>query len=136
MLDLDEVAVEAAYLAGERVAIENEPSLIRAAELVERQLAGRGQRGRFKVRIERFIGRVPIWSATWSSSDWRSTGRETDAALEELAEYADRWMKIPAAKLGYHVVSPMPLADLPPLQRATHRQSRPSARQPQPRSAA
>jgi hypothetical protein len=129
-LDLDEVAAEVAYLAAERDAIREEPSLGRAAEVVGRQR----HTGRFRVGIERYVGRIPIWEATWTPGDVACCAREPSFALDALAAYA-REMGLTAERIGYHVVSPMPLADRPPLARATHRQSRPSLRQPRGASA-
>lgn len=129
-LDLDEVAAEITYLATERRAIQDEPSLRRAAEIVGRQVG----RGSFSVGIERYVGRVPIWEATWESRDWKSTPADDRDALDQLAAWACD-MGVKAARVGYHVVAPMPLADRPSFVRATHPQSRVSYRQPKGRAA-
>lgn len=100
-LDLDEIPTEVAYLAAERLAIRQEPSLVRAGEL-----AARGG-GVFKVRLERVVAGQRFYEATWTSGDWRSTARDDRAVLDELVVRA-RDLGMQAQHVGYKVVASVP----------------------------
>jgi hypothetical protein len=108
VLDLDEVPAEVAYLEAEREAIREEPSLYRAAEIVQRQLltGSRGLSGRFSVRSY-VVGGARVWSAVWCGGDMDL--RCDRIALEDLAAWA-RDMGLAASRIGFEVIATLPPA--------------------------
>lgn len=106
-LDLEEAAAEAAYLADEREAIQSEPSLPRAAEIVARQqLSRRGIDGTFSVSYRGpSVQGLPVWRAIWIGRG--NASRYDRAALDELAAWA-RGMGLRAERIGYEVIASLP----------------------------
>ena len=106
-LDAAEAPAEIAYLAAEREAIQSEPSLYRAAEVVERQLftGPRRLEGRFTVTIEPHAHGL-VYVATWHSSDYHTTTRDDRTALDDLAAWASS-MGLRASRCGFEVIAPL-----------------------------
>jgi hypothetical protein len=104
VLELAEVPAEVAYLAEERDGIREEPSLVRAAEIMEgRLLTSRGVRGRFTVRLEQARRGAPrSWSARWC-------GSHESIALNDLATWAEG-MGLVASRVGWAVIASLPAA--------------------------
>jgi hypothetical protein len=106
----EDAAAEIAYLVAEREAIEDEPSLLRAAEVVQRQLANGPLRldGSFTVRTSFGCGHQ-VQIATWSSKDWRASRRDEVRALDELVEWANGMgLGFRATRVGWEVVATLP----------------------------
>jgi hypothetical protein len=109
-LHVDEVVAEIAYLVSEREAIQDEPTLLRAAEVVQRQLANGPLHldGSFTVRTSFGCGHQ-VQIATWSSKDWRACRRDDVRALDELVEWANGMgLGFRATRVGWEVVATLP----------------------------
>jgi hypothetical protein len=114
----EDIAAELTYLAEERAAIQGEPSLRRAAEVVERQLLTGPRRlaGRFvvrsrEIRTEQVDGRCTThraYHASWHG-DWAETLSEQRLALDDLAAWATG-MGMTASRVGYEVIATLPPA--------------------------
>jgi hypothetical protein len=105
-LDQADAPAEIAYLAAERAAIQDEPSLYTAAEIVARRLlVSRGIEGAFTVRIER-LPHGPVYVATWHSPDYHTTPDDDRTALDDLAAWAVS-MGLSASRVGFEVVAPV-----------------------------
>jgi hypothetical protein len=120
LLDAAEVPPEVAYLAAERQAIQEEPSLFRAAEIVERQLLSsfsRGIDGRFSVRRDKVVAGRPVYSARWTGE---GDARSERTALNDLASWATG-MGMTASRIGFEVIATYTLAGRPGLAKTTPR---------------
>ena len=108
-LDLAEVPAEVAFLVAEREAIQDEPTLRRAAEVVGRRLlTSRGIDGRFTVRLSATEpGAAPVWTARWMGI--RTSPREDRIALEDLAAWA-RDLGLRVSHGGFQVIATLPPA--------------------------